>query len=165
MADSNQTSDIKVNDLGFTSMRSSVLPSADHVLVSTGFEGKMEWRPYSSGSFTSWIDISATSTIVGWSAFSSRRIRYNQVGKIVFVEFTIQGTSDSISATFTLPISSGVASTNVNVCFGLDNSIVAPTLVVLPNSSNVVQFVYNLQSPFTNSGDKQVTGQFFYEID
>jgi hypothetical protein len=39
---------------------------------------------------TPWIDFSEQSTIVGWSAYTTKRIRYKVVGNIVYVNLTLQ---------------------------------------------------------------------------
>jgi hypothetical protein len=166
MAD-NQTFDIRVNDLGFYTMRSSVLPSADHVLVSTGVEGKMEWRPYSSGSLpTSWVDISNTSTILGWASYTSKIIRYYVIGKMVVVTYSIAGTSNNILTNFTLPIASSINSAAAtDVCFGADNGTQDYITAILSAGSSTINFLYQASLPWTNSGLKIVTGHTIYEID
>ena len=58
-----------------------------------------------------WVDYSATSTIVGWSSFTIKNIRYYVVGKIITVFYQFTGTSNSTTTTFTLPFAN--AGTNV----------------------------------------------------
>jgi hypothetical protein len=55
---------------------------------------------------TDWVDYSATSTIVGWSSFTAKKIRYRVVGKLVFVTAQLTGTSNSTTTSFTLPFTS-----------------------------------------------------------
>ena len=38
-----------------------------------------------------WTDYSATSTIVGWSSYTTKSIFYKKIGKLVFVQFVISG--------------------------------------------------------------------------
>ena len=52
---------------------------------------------------TDWVDYSATSTIVGWSSFTTKSLRYRIIGKQLFFQALINGTSNSTSVTFTLP--------------------------------------------------------------
>ena len=52
-----------------------------------------------------WTDYSGTSTIVGWTSYTTTEIWYKKIGKLVFVQFDIEGVSDDTVATFTLPYS------------------------------------------------------------
>lgn len=56
-----------------------------------------------------WIDYSSSSTVVGWSSFSTKQIIYMKIGKIVFVLFVLIGDSNSTSCSFTLPYSASDA--------------------------------------------------------
>src|SRR5438876_936118 len=49
-----------------------------------------------------WTSYSSTSTIVGWSS-STKILNYCTVGKLMFVQYSITGPSDSTSTSFTLP--------------------------------------------------------------
>lgn len=50
-----------------------------------------------------WIDYSSTSTVVGWSSFTTKVIKYLIINKIMFVNFELNGTSNSGTTSFTLP--------------------------------------------------------------
>jgi hypothetical protein len=52
---------------------------------------------------TGWVDYSSTSTVVGWSSTTSKIIRYRIIGKQLFFQAYIIGTSNSLNTTFTLP--------------------------------------------------------------
>ena len=52
---------------------------------------------------TPWIDFSEQSTIVGWSSYTRKIIKYKVVGNIVYVYMNISGTSNSTSLNFSLP--------------------------------------------------------------
>ena len=120
---------------------------------------------------TPWIDFSQQSTIVGWSTITGIRYRYKVVGNIVYVNISITGTSNSTSTTFTLPI---LPKFNISGPFGYieDNGIslmggfaqiIANTITATcwrPTSSSNL----NITSNWTASGNKVITGQFFYEI-
>lgn len=64
-----------------------------------------------------WTSYGATSTIVGWGSFTKQEIYYKIVGKTVFVAYNLQGTSNSTSTTFTLPVAA-VANPEQNAWFG-----------------------------------------------
>ena len=114
---------------------------------------------------TDWIDYSAISTVVGWSSFTTKIIRYRVIGKQVFVLLDINGISNSTTTTFTLPINliNPVIVNIYSVNAGLGN------LGLLSISSNTAAAyrwtsVTTDPSNFTNSGSKRLLGQFFYEI-
>jgi len=52
-----------------------------------------------------WSDYYASSTIVGWNALTSgrREIKYKKIGSVVAVSFHLEGSSNNIATTFTLP--------------------------------------------------------------
>lgn len=116
-----------------------------------------------------WTDYSGSSTVSGWASRTFTNIFYKKIGKLVYVNFNINGTSNSTSVTFTLPFSAitgGTGFTFQGVCgTGLDNGITLSTANAFIISGATVQ-IY--PSPtfgnWTNSNQKQVNGQFWYEI-
>lgn len=112
-----------------------------------------------------WIDYSATSTIVGWSSFTTKIIKYRIIGKQLFCIYNFNGTSNSTSVTFTLPNS--VVNSNLRA-FGLsvDNAIAIGTSLISQNAGSNVINVYkdSIATSWTSSGSKLAYGQFFYEI-
>lgn len=114
---------------------------------------------------TAWTDYSATSTIVGWSSYTTKSIYYKDIGKTRFVTFMLYGTSNSTSASFTLPsASSNTVGTNVGIRV-IDNSVEGAVGIIglLANSSTVTCYK-SLLAAWTSSGDKLVSGQFFYDL-
>lgn len=115
---------------------------------------------------TAWTDYFASSTVTGWGT-PSGKIMYKKIGKITFVQFQITGTSNATGVTFTLPTanSSNLAVYSSNVVAqdnGTDQS--ASAVVELPASSSTVTVYKNWSSTgWTNSGAKQVYGQFWYQ--
>lgn len=121
---------------------------------------------------TAWTDYTATSTIVGWSSFTAGRkfIMYKKVGKLIFVSFHLEGTSDAVTTTFTLPATSVTVGTVHSFSAGLgqayDNSAAVTTnaVVSLPNNSATAAcFTSFAAGGWTASGTKIVQGQFWYE--
>ena len=113
---------------------------------------------------TDWIDYSATSTVVGWSVLTTKKIRYRVIGKQVFVVVQLIGTSNSTTTTFTLP------QQNKNIAqlqyiYATNNG--APSsnsfLYCIANSQTITLYQNN-STTWTASGTKQVYGQFFIEI-
>jgi hypothetical protein len=111
-----------------------------------------------------WADYSAQSTIVGWSSFTQKRILIKKIGKMVFVSFALEGVSNSTAVSFTLPytIESGFAI--YSPCYAVDNGILnlSPGMAVDAGISVNIYKTY-AGGTWTNSGNKSVLGQFFYE--
>lgn len=117
------------------------------------------------GAATAWTDYSATSTIVGWSSYTTKQIYYKDIGKTRFVTFMLYGTSNSTSASFTLPsASSNTVATNNGIRV-IDNGAEGAIglLGLLANSSTVTCYK-SLLAAWTSSGDKLASGQFFYDL-
>ena len=118
----------------------------------------------------SWTDYSATSTVTGWSAFTTKKIYYTKIGKLVFASFEIIGTSNTTGASFTLPFTSANTTVGFTGSGGqiVDNGGAFDTtasLVFLPANSAVVSIYRTLSgaNTFTASGTKQVKGTIVYE--
>jgi hypothetical protein len=114
---------------------------------------------------TAWTDYSASSTVTGWSSFTSKFIYYKKIGKLVFVQFRITGTSDSTATSFTLPNSVGNYTRPSAIIRAADNgAYTAAGLAEMPENGNIV-FCYPLAAGgnWTASGNKNIMGQLFYE--
>lgn len=117
---------------------------------------------------TGWVDYSATSTIVGWSSFTTKIIRYRIIGKQIFVQFQLDGTSNSTSLTFTLPLN--VLTPMFNNCYAVDNGVANVGMCVNSSGgSNLItgyrfSTATSVTSTWTASGTKTYKGQFFIEI-
>ena len=115
-----------------------------------------------------WVDISNTSTIVGWSSFTTKVLKYRRIGKSLYVKYSIAGTSNSTTTSFTVPYTSvtvGAGCTHYIVNNGTP-SIGYPTFGI---NSNVIEFVrFSSLSDITNSwtawGTKQISGFVIIEI-
>ena len=116
-----------------------------------------------------WTDYSGTSTIVGiQEAGNSHDIRYKRVGKTVFVNYRLAGTSDDTVLTFTLPYTAtaGVDAFQAPTAYIMDNSValVAPGRTRLPASSAIVTVYRTITSAaWTGANTKMAVGQFVYE--
>jgi hypothetical protein len=110
-------------------------------------------------------DYSSTSTVVGWSSTSTKSIYYKQIGKTVIVYFDIIGTSNSTSATFTVPFTASVAPRFNILIVAQDNGTYAVgsagisggTISCSPTPATAF-------TAWTNSGAKIVRGQFVFDI-
>lgn len=113
-------------------------------------------------------DYSATSTITGWSSFTTKSIYYSTIGKKMFVVFNIAGTSNATTVSFTLPYSASVNTRNGSALIQ-DNGTnsTTPGLVQMLSSSNTVTVYKDCSmsgTAFTNSGAKAVYGSFTVDI-
>jgi hypothetical protein len=122
---------------------------------------------------TPWIDFSEQSTIVGWSSFTTKIIRYKVVGKMVFGYINIVGTSNSTSTNFTLPFAASSAYGSVTSYNGgfvcTDNITTCQAYITMTQSSNVINCgiwasATASTATWAASGNKMIRGHFFYEI-
>jgi len=112
---------------------------------------------------TDWVDYSATSTVVGWSSFTLKIIRYRVIGKMVFVSVNLSGPSNSATTSFTLPFQNKNIE-SLNMGYAINNGVtVIGSFDVVANSSTC-NLYQNYGSTWTASGTKLLYGQFFYEI-
>jgi len=113
-----------------------------------------------------WTDYSATSTIVGFTSYTTKQIWYKKVGALVFVNFNLAGTSDATTLSFTLPFTSN-ARNYTFCCVGIDNGSELDGNSGSISNSNIVNIITNQNhtttSPWTTSGTKASRGQFWYE--
>ena len=114
----------------------------------------------------SWRGYHDASTIVGWSAYTAKLIYYKKIGKLMFVQFYIDGTSDDTVATFTIP-----HTPNANPSFSAfyvrsrdDNVWLAQGLGLLTGGNATIQcYTTSDGALWTNSSTKTIVGQFWYE--
>lgn len=111
------------------------------------------------------IDYSAISTIVGWSSFTVKLIYYKKVGNLVFVDFNLQGTSNSATTTFTMPYTAiSVISFDFALVRSQDNgaALTSPHGVITSGTATVSLGPNSTTFGWTASGTKVVRGQFWY---
>jgi len=115
-----------------------------------------------------WTDYSATSTIVGWSSFTTKLIYYKKIGNTVLVNVNILGVSNTTGVTLTVPYTS--KNTTNQIYFGCSYAIDSGSattggVLVLPaNSAVVTGYSTVAGAAWTNSGNKAIHGQFWYEV-
>lgn len=111
------------------------------------------------------VDYFATSTIVGWAATPTGNIMVKKIGKTVFVSYTITGTSNNATTTFTLPYTSNATYGPVYVARSIDNGATAvPAYASIAANSATASVRADLAgNVHTASGTKTIHGQFFYE--
>jgi hypothetical protein len=113
-----------------------------------------------------WTDYSASSTITGWSSFTNKEIYYKKIGKLVFVAFQLDGTSNSTSAIFSLPYSATSSGPALRFPVQSQNNggVFVFGMGLLDPGSNAVDLRKDPDGgSYTASGTKSVRGQFWYE--
>lgn len=116
-----------------------------------------------------WVDYSGTSTVVGWSSFTTKVIRYSISGKQCTVNYYIEGTSDATSITFTLANAIGTSGVTPlqGITYAQNNGSPAIAQFSLAGSTVTLSRFNAIGSitTWTNSGTKRAAGTFTYEID
>lgn len=109
-------------------------------------------------------DYSSISTIVGWSSFTTKVLTYIKIGKLVFVQYYLSGTSNNATTTVTLPYAVASGLDQFGVGYAVDNGgtpaaarfqITGSTLFLSPSISVT-------WTGWTNTGTKTARGHFFY---
>lgn len=116
----------------------------------------------------SWVDISLTSTITGWSVITIRDIEYLISGNICHVYGVISGTSNSGEAKFTLPFNyTGIRSLSILSATITNNGInqTTPGLIrILQNTNEVLFYINGNLGAFQNTNTKQIIFNFSFKI-
>ena len=113
---------------------------------------------------TDWVDYSATSTIVGWSSFTTKVLKYRIVGKQLFYQVYLSGTSNSLNLTFTLP-NSCVNIASSSPIRATNNGTASVGLLEISTSSSTVNCYTSVAgAAWTASGTKTVFISSFIEI-
>ena len=117
---------------------------------------------------TSWVDYSETSTIVGFSSFTTKQIYCKKISdNVIWVKGSISGTSNSSLFNFTIPFTSANNLTNAGIA-GITNGGANQGAVALSSctsNSNVVNIYRdNAGTAFTTSGVKIGTFSILIEI-
>lgn len=160
-AGNNQYTGLTIATLQATSV-DFVLPAVDGTsqapLVTDG-SGNLSFLP------GAWVDFSGTVGATGFTgALTITKAVYKKIGKTVFINLNLSGTSNATSFTVTnLPFSAGNI-TGMPFNIGLDNSanVIASGII----SGTTLQLLFGASSVaagWTNSGTKGIATSFFYE--
>jgi len=115
---------------------------------------------------TSWVDYSATSTIVGWSSFTTKKISYKIIDNAMILDFDLLGTSNTTTASFTIPFNATSTSFSLSAhVVSAGNAQLYSGRIYTVAGSNVVAIQLNGQStPFNNYGTKRCSGQIIIQL-
>ena len=117
--------------------------------------------------FPDWFNF--TFSYGGFSANPTPTIlRYSLHGRVCYVKMTAtgNGTSNATSLTITVPFAAAQSEKVHNAGRGVDNGgvLANPVQASLSSSSATVTFLKHDDSTWTNTGNKSVNFQFFFEI-
>ena len=113
-----------------------------------------------------WVDYSATSTITGWSSYTTKLIQYRITGKTMQVMVQLEGTGTGTSVSFTLPNSATAWGKQYFILHTKNNTTQSASVAtVAANGSTVtVSNSASTTSSWTNGVGRDVQGQFFINI-
>lgn len=110
------------------------------------------------------IDYSGVSTITGWASYTTKQIKYRQVGNMYFFSYNLLGTSNSATTSFTLPITLTANFVSHRVLVrGVNSGTSVVAYARVPGAtlpSAVIDFLLLDGTSFANSGMKGVEGEF-----
>lgn len=151
-----------------TDLDSSLSASADDQIDLT-INGSILLRYTAVDYFTaSYQDYSASSTVTGWSSFTTKLIYYKKMGNNVRMWVNLSGTSNATTVSFTLPYTTHNSVQVITFCAAADNGANQATsgyLTINPNSATANVYKDAAITAWTNSGTKSVTGEFFFQAD
>ena len=115
---------------------------------------------------TDLVDYSATSTIIGWSSFTQKKIFYKILDDVMIVYFNLEGTSNASNISFTIPQNASEFSFLLSA-YIINNGLASnnPGRIGSASGSNVVTIQRDGQNTaFTASGVKRCSGQILIQI-
>lgn len=117
---------------------------------------------------TALTDYSSTSTITGWTSFTTKHIFYKLVGKTMTIYFFLSGTSNATTASFTVPTNANSSVDNAFTAILISNNGSTPTgpgvaTISSGTPGSVRCFPDWTTGSWTNSGTKTCAGQITYE--
>ena len=155
---SNSAASVDFSDPTFTGTTNAVTVACTLLTAST---------VHTSGDIytTAWTDYSATSTVTGWVAFSIKKVFYKRIGNTVFSTFSLQGTSNNTTTSFTLPYINQTGFVINTFSRASDAGGDSATGLVLVNNSasTVILYKDTIGNSFSAAGTKIAIGQLFFE--
>jgi len=112
-----------------------------------------------------WTDYSSTSTITGSASWVTKQIFYKQVGKTIYVAFTlITASVNTATMTFTVPVAAAAGLSDWIFPYSAkDVSTYAVGMGDLHTGASVVTLYKDpTYGAFAGSGAREVYGQFWY---
>lgn len=145
----------------------STLGTSDAITVATGGTITLKNQVTLSSDIYSVVltEYSGTSTITGWSSFTTKSIQYKKIGKLVFLWWDLRGTSNGTTVTFTLPFTSNNTASIRGCADTTDNGTRTTTggEFVLPGTATIQVYKDMSQASWTSSGTKETMGFIVYD--
>lgn len=116
---------------------------------------------------TTWTDYSATSVIVGFSAFTIKQIWYKIVEDTMFVYFRFQGTSNSVDLTFTTPSNNAFTDAvfqTVGYTVNNTTNTAIGSMLLIASTNVVILKPGKYDTSWTSSGIKGACGMLTFKI-
>ena len=116
-----------------------------------------------------WQDYSSTSTIVGFSAYTTKKVQYIYLGSIMIVQYLIFGTSNATNFTFTIPTAGSSYSDQYFNGHAVNNTTTQNSCTCRVQASSTTVEVFlgtNITTPnaWTASGTKRAEGVLILAI-
>ena len=109
------------------------------------------------------VDYFATSTKVGWGSYTSSDLSYMRVGNLLYVFFYIQGVSNNVATTVTLPFTSSFGTHAVIQI--QDAGANAFGRAQIGSASSTITFYADAAgAAWTASGTKRIFGQIVVPV-
>ena len=122
-----------------------------------------------TGIVTDPVDYASSSTTVGWSGFTSNRkiLWITVVGKLMNVSWHLEGTSNSVTTSFTVPhaiVGFGVVNYSASSIYGYTNSTAELGGMARMSSGGTVVTISRPSGSWATSGTKITAGSFSVPI-
>lgn len=151
---------------------SGVIATSNSVVATNITDASVTPAKLLAGTGSTWPTTTYSPTVTGWSGTPTTTARYIQTGKLVFLIFSIQGTSNATTATMTLPVaarsSGGFVYDGMNG-YAQNNATEITTgsrWYIDPGASTTIVNFYKdtAFAVWTNSGQKLIRGYITYEV-
>jgi len=113
-----------------------------------------------------WTDYSGTSTITGWSSYTTKLLQYEITDKVMRVMVQIEGTGSGATTSFTLPLNASAWGTQYFILQTQNNTTQSASVATVSASGSTVTVSNSASttSSWTNAVQRNVRGQFFINI-
>jgi len=108
--------------------------------------------------FTDW---SGSVSCYGWSSYTTKIFYYKKIGKLLFVEYYIGGTSSQTYANISLPYTKGAGAIQSIIRACNDGNWINGLAIVVSSTAQIDFYSSAGGGTWVNSGTKVVTGQFW----
>jgi hypothetical protein len=135
----------------------------DYVMAAHVNEIQDEIAAVETDLLTGLVDYSGLSSVTGWGSFTSKLIWVKMIGKLAYVNFYIDGISNSVSTYFSLPVIALTGTRYGGTVAACNNGLtVDGGIWVVAGASALAEFYTNIfGGGWVASGQKIILGQFF----